>query len=111
MSANVGILDFDPEYSQRYKIIEAGGMKIGVTSVLGKKQIAALKNSGDLTLVEPVSGDSAGAARAPRSRLRSPGAAVVRRPGGNEATSPGGFPSLISSSRPAAPKSRRARRS
>ena len=53
VSANVGILDFDPEYSQRYKIIEAGGMKIGVTSVLGKKQIAALKNSDDLTLVEP----------------------------------------------------------
>ena len=53
VSANVGILDFDPEYSQRYKVIEAGGMKIGVTSVLGRKQIAELKNSADLTLVEP----------------------------------------------------------
>jgi Cytochrome c554 and c-prime len=53
VSANVGILDFDPEYSQRYKIIEAGGMKIGVTSVLGKKQLAELKNSADLTLLEP----------------------------------------------------------
>ena len=41
VSANVGILDFDPEYSQRFKVIEAGGMKIGVTGVLGKKEISA----------------------------------------------------------------------
>jgi hypothetical protein len=53
VSANVGILDFDPEYTQRYKIIDAGGMKIGVTSVLGKKQMAGLKNSDDITLLEP----------------------------------------------------------
>lgn len=53
VSANVGILDFDPEYSRRYKVIEAGGLKIGVTGVLGKKQISALKNVGDLTLVDP----------------------------------------------------------
>jgi Cytochrome c554 and c-prime len=53
VSANVGILDFDPEYSQRFKVIEAGGMKIGVTGVLGKKQISALKNAGDLTLLDP----------------------------------------------------------
>jgi hypothetical protein len=53
VSANVGISDFDSGLTQRYKIIEAGGMKIGVTTVLGKKQIAALKNSNDLKLVEP----------------------------------------------------------
>jgi hypothetical protein len=53
LSANVGILDFDPQYSQRFKVIEAGGMKIGVTAVLGKKQLAAVKNVGDLTLVDP----------------------------------------------------------
>jgi len=53
VSANVGILDFDPEYSQRYKVIEAGGMKIGVTGVLGKREISALKNAGDLSLVDP----------------------------------------------------------
>ncbi|MGD9632976.1 MAG: multiheme c-type cytochrome [Pirellulales bacterium] len=53
VSANVGILDFDPEYSQRFKVIEAGGLKIGVTGVMGKKEISALKNAGDLTLVDP----------------------------------------------------------
>ena len=53
VSANVGILDFDSGYTQRYKIIDVGGMKIGVTSVLGKKQIAELKNVTDLMLIEP----------------------------------------------------------
>lgn len=53
VSANVGILDFDPAYSRRYKVIEAGGLKIGVTGVMGSKQIAALKNVDDLTLVDP----------------------------------------------------------
>jgi hypothetical protein len=54
VSANVGILDFDPEYSKRYKIIEAGGMKIGVTSVMGKREIAELKNTRDVTLTDPI---------------------------------------------------------
>jgi Cytochrome c554 and c-prime len=53
VSANVGILDFDPEYSRRFKIIETAGTKIGVTSVLGKRELAGLKNSDDLTLVDP----------------------------------------------------------
>jgi len=53
VSANVGILDFDPEYSRRYKVIGAGGMKIGVTGVLGKREISALKNVADLTPVDP----------------------------------------------------------
>jgi cytochrome c554/c'-like protein len=53
VSANVGLVDFDSGFTKRYKIIEAGGMKIGVTSVLGKKQIAAIKNTSDVKLVEP----------------------------------------------------------
>jgi hypothetical protein len=53
VSANVGIVDFDSGFTQRYKIIESGGMKIGVTTVLGKQQLAGLKNSDDLTLLEP----------------------------------------------------------
>jgi hypothetical protein len=56
VSANVGILDFDPEYSQRFKVIEAGGMKIGVTSVLGKKELAAVKNVGDVKFLDPDEG-------------------------------------------------------
>lgn len=53
VSANVGILDFDPDFSRRFKVIEAGGMKIGVTSVMGQKEISALKNAGDVTFLDP----------------------------------------------------------
>ena len=35
VSANVVL--FDPSYIARFKIVQAGGMKIGITSVLGKK--------------------------------------------------------------------------
>lgn len=52
-SANVAILDFDSGFTQRYKVIEAGGMKFGVTSVLGKREIAELKNSEDLQFTDP----------------------------------------------------------
>jgi hypothetical protein len=54
VSANVGILDFDPEFSQKYKIVSAGGLKIGVTSVMGKREIAELRNTRDVSLVDPV---------------------------------------------------------
>ena len=37
VSANVAILDYDSGFTQRFKILEVGGLKIGVTSVLGKK--------------------------------------------------------------------------
>ena len=53
VSANVGIIDFDSGFTQRYKIVEAGGMKIGITSVLGKQELAELRNSADLTLLDP----------------------------------------------------------
>ena len=88
VSANVGILDFDPEYSQRYKVIEAGGMKIGVTSVLGKKQMAALKNVRRPDARRTRSGDSQVLPELREGRLRPLGAAVVCRPGGNEGPRP-----------------------
>jgi hypothetical protein len=53
VSANVGIVGFDSGFTKRFKIIEAGGMKIGVTTVLGREQLAGLKNSDDLMLLEP----------------------------------------------------------
>jgi Cytochrome c554 and c-prime len=53
VSANVGIVAFDSGFTQRYKIVEAGGMKIGITSVLGKKELAELQNAADLELLEP----------------------------------------------------------
>jgi hypothetical protein len=53
VSANVGIGDFDSGFTKRFKIVDAGGWKIGIVTVLGKKEIAAFKNSGDLVLQEP----------------------------------------------------------
>ncbi|HVT30926.1 MAG TPA: multiheme c-type cytochrome, partial [Lacipirellulaceae bacterium] len=53
VSANVGIGDFNSGLTKLYKIVEVGGMKIGITSILGKKTIAARKMAGDLTLLEP----------------------------------------------------------
>jgi hypothetical protein len=53
VSANVGIVDFDSGFSKRFKVVEAGGMKIGVTSVIGKKELARFQNATDLQLVDP----------------------------------------------------------
>jgi hypothetical protein len=51
--ANVGIADFDSGFTKRYKIVEAGGLKIGVTTVLGREELARLTNAADLVLLEP----------------------------------------------------------
>jgi hypothetical protein len=53
VSGNVGIVDFNGGFTQRYKIIEQGGLRIGVTTVLGKNAIAHLNNPKDLTLKDP----------------------------------------------------------
>lgn len=53
VSANVAILDFDSGYTRRFKIFEVGGLKIGVTSVLGKKEIDKLQNLTDVQVEEP----------------------------------------------------------
>ena len=48
MSANVGIVDFDAGFSQRYRIIEEGGLKIGITAVLGERERKLLPASDEL---------------------------------------------------------------
>jgi hypothetical protein len=53
VSANVGIVDFESGLNKRFKVVEAGGMKIGITSVLGKKDLARLQNVTDFKLLEP----------------------------------------------------------
>jgi hypothetical protein len=52
-SANVGIVDFDSGFTKRFRVVEAGGRKIGVTSVLGKKELARFQNVSDLKLLDP----------------------------------------------------------
>ena len=54
VSANVSIIDPGLGLTSPYRVTEAGGKKIGVTSVLGKKYQAALKNATDIVWVEPV---------------------------------------------------------
>jgi hypothetical protein len=53
VSANVGIADFDSGFTKRYRIVEAGGLKIGVTTVLGRQELARVRNVEDLALVDP----------------------------------------------------------
>lgn len=52
-SANVGLVDFSSGFTRRFKVVEAGGKKIGITSVLGKKEVVELKNASDLVLMSP----------------------------------------------------------
>jgi hypothetical protein len=53
VSANVALGDFDSGFWKRYKIVEQGGMKIGITSVLGKKELAGFKNATDFAFMDP----------------------------------------------------------
>jgi len=52
-SANVVVLDPDLGLTSRYRIVEVGGKKIGVTSVLGNKHEALLQNTDDIHWTEP----------------------------------------------------------
>jgi Cytochrome c554 and c-prime len=53
VSANVSLDNFGSGTNKLYKIVEVGGMRIGITSVLGKKEIAGRKEVGDFSLLEP----------------------------------------------------------
>ncbi len=54
ISANLSIIDPSLGLSRPYRIIQAGGKKIGVTAVLGNKHRAALQNSPDIVWSDPV---------------------------------------------------------
>lgn len=53
ISANVSLDNFSSGSDKLYKIIEVGGMRIGITSVLGRKEVAGRKEAGDFALLEP----------------------------------------------------------
>jgi hypothetical protein len=53
VSANVAVADFESGFTKRYRIVESGGLKIGVTTVLGNKELARLANVEDLALLPP----------------------------------------------------------
>jgi hypothetical protein len=45
VSANVGLLGLDANITPRFRVVESGGLKIGITTVLGTKAAADLKNA------------------------------------------------------------------
>ena len=51
-SANVGVFGFDAGFTNSFKIAEAGGIKLGITSVLGKTWQAQVANS-DIEFADP----------------------------------------------------------
>jgi hypothetical protein len=44
VSANVGLLGLDAQITPRFRVIEAGGLKIGVTTILGDEEAAKIRN-------------------------------------------------------------------
>jgi hypothetical protein len=60
VSANVGVYGLEESVEMgmtaRFRIIEAGGKRIGVTSVLGAKHQAALAGRADIAIVSPADG-------------------------------------------------------
>jgi len=45
VSANVGLLGLDAGITPKYRVVEAGGLKIGITSVVGDDEVARIKNA------------------------------------------------------------------
>lgn len=52
ISANVGLFTFDPPMIDAYRVVEAGGMRIGVTAVLGTQEQNLVQN-GDVLKEDP----------------------------------------------------------
>ncbi|MEA1950408.1 MAG: multiheme c-type cytochrome [Planctomycetota bacterium] len=52
ISANVGLLGFDAEITAPWRVVEVGGIKVGVTSVLGKQYQKKLAG-GDIEFADP----------------------------------------------------------
>ncbi len=51
VSANVGLLGLDANITPRFRIVDVGGLRIGITSVLGDKESAQIRN--DAVEVQP----------------------------------------------------------
>jgi len=49
--ANVGLIGFDSGITPLYRVVEAGGLKIGITAVLGDAELAEIRN--DLIATKP----------------------------------------------------------
>lgn len=54
VSANVGLLGLDANITPRFRVVEVGGVKIGITSVLGDEEAARIRN--DAIEIAPAAG-------------------------------------------------------
>ncbi|MEM6654682.1 MAG: multiheme c-type cytochrome, partial [Planctomycetota bacterium] len=55
-SANVGFFGFDELFSRRYRVVEAGGKRVGFTTVLADGEARRLGTNDDLTMVPVAEG-------------------------------------------------------
>ncbi|MGI9456924.1 MAG: multiheme c-type cytochrome [Aeoliella sp.] len=54
VSANIGLVDFDAGFTQRFRVVESGGYRIGMTTVMGTKETEAVAEMRDLVTLPPV---------------------------------------------------------
>ena len=45
VSANVGLLGLDANLTPRFRVVESGGLRVGITAVLGDRESAQLRNA------------------------------------------------------------------
>ncbi len=53
VSANLSLFGEESPFSKRYRVVSAGGKRIGVTAILGRKHLAIVENNPFITWVEP----------------------------------------------------------
>lgn len=53
VSANAAMFGYEGGFSKRYRVVEAGGKRVGVTAVVGNKHQAIVENNRDITWQEP----------------------------------------------------------
>ncbi len=53
VSANISLFDSSSPFTKPYRVVEAGGKRIGITSILVEKHKLAIKNSSDVLWQDP----------------------------------------------------------
>ena len=53
VSANLSLFQSDSQFTKKYRVVEAGGKRIGVTAVFGRKHSTVVENNPDVTWTDP----------------------------------------------------------
>ncbi len=67
VSANVGLLGLDANITPRFRVVEAGGLKIGITTILGDAEAAKIRND-DIEVVPAAAALALAAAELTKAR-------------------------------------------